>query len=296
MSNLTRPTVDVLLNTLSKDDFGMYFDTAGKKHLVLKKLGFDFVGDTTKYVILNSAAGQKMVRTITPTWKWNGEASQEFNIEVTNQPLYDSTPENQHPVSHMYSFVMTGFTTNTMGTLNNTDKDAILTGLKAAIDADVQLNAEATLTGACVTAALNAQTLVLTSKVNGDIFTVRTYDDQFSQPVAPTTPQIKDKMPNIDIKRIFSIKTEDVGSYKVLPIDGVDYSCIVITATTQFVGLDLLGGKGQAVEQSVRIYTPTSQLAVDVIDLPADATANAAGMAGTTVDSNISEALAALVA
>ena len=41
MSNLTRPTVDVLLNTLSKDDFGMYFDTAGKKHLVLKKLGFE---------------------------------------------------------------------------------------------------------------------------------------------------------------------------------------------------------------------------------------------------------------
>ena len=37
MSNLTRPTVDVLLNTLSKDDFGVYFDGSAK-HLVLKKL------------------------------------------------------------------------------------------------------------------------------------------------------------------------------------------------------------------------------------------------------------------
>jgi hypothetical protein len=296
MSNLTRPTVDVLLNTLTKDDFGMYFDTADKKHLVLKKLGFDFQGDRVKYKVLSSAAGQKMVRTLTPTWKWNGEASQLFEIEITNQPLYDSTPENQFAVSKFYNFNMTGFSTTTMGTLNNTDKDAILNGLKAVIEEDVQLNQNAIHTGAVVTVAVTSQTLVLTSKVNGDIFTVQTYDGQFSQPVNPTTPQIKDKMPTVDIQRIFSIKEEEVGTVKEMPIAGVPYSCIVITAVTPFVGLDLLGGQGQMVEQSVRLYTPTSQLAVDVIDLPADATANAAGMAGTTPDSTIVEGLAALIA
>ena len=300
MSNLTRPTVDVLLNTLSKDDFGVYFDGSAK-HLVLKKLGFDFVGANSTAVVKRSKAGQKMVRTLVPNWKWNGEATQLFQIEVTRQPLYDSTPENQHPISHSYQFIMSGFTTDTMGTLNAADKNAIFDGLIAAITADTQLNENAVLTGACVVATKTSAddtlgsevvgAIVLTAKNNGDIFTVRTYEEQFTQSVLPTTPQIKDKMPTVDIQRIFSIKEENVGQAITLPIAGVAYACITISTKTQFVGLDLLGGNGQVVEQKLNIYTPVSQLAVDVVDLPANSGANANGMAGTTVDSTIIETL-----
>ena len=131
----------------------------------------------------------------------------------------------------------------------------------------------------------------MTAKNNGDIFTVRTYEEQFTQSVNPTTPQIKDKMPTVDIQRIFSIKEENVGQAITLPIAGVAYACITISTKTQFVGLDLLGGNGQVVEQKLNIYTPVSQLAVDVVDLPASSANNAAGMAGTTVDSTIIETL-----
>ena len=220
MSNLTRPTVDVLLNTLSNADFGVYFDGSAK-HVVLKKLGFDFVGANSTAVVKRYKAGQKMVRTLVPNWKWNGEATQLFEIEVTRQPLYDSTPENQHPISHSYQFIMSGFATETMGTLVAADKNAIFDGLIAAITADTQLNENAVLTGACVvatkTAAVDTEgsevvgAIVLTAKNNGDIFTVRTYEEQFTQSVNPTTPQIKDKMPTVDIQRIFAIKDENVG-------------------------------------------------------------------------------------
>ena len=303
MSNLTRPTVDVLLNTLSKDDFGVYFDGSAK-HLVLKKLGFDFVGANSTAVVKRYKAGQKMVRTLVPNWKWNGEATQVFQIEVTRQPLYDSTPENQHPISHSYQFIMSGFTTDTMGTLNAADKNAIFDGLIAAITADTQLNENAVLTGACVVATKTAAVdtlgsevvgaIVLTAKNNGDIFTVRTYEEQFTQSVNPTTPQIKDKMPTVDIQRIFSIKEENVGQAITLPIADVAYACITITTRTQFVGLDLLGGVGQVVEQKVNLYMPVSILDDHIAKFPTDGTdaQNAIGMAGTGADKDIVEALA----
>lgn len=300
MSNLTRPTMDVLLNTLSNDDFGVYFDGSAK-HLVLKKLGFDFVGANSTAVIKRNTAGQKMVRTLVPAWKWSGESSQMFEIEVTRQPLFDSTPENQHPISHSYQFLMSSFTTDTVGTLNAADKNTIMDGLIAAVTADTQLNENAVLTGACVVATKTAAddtegavvvgALIFTAKNVGDIFTVRTYDEQFTQAVLPTTPQIKEKLPTVDIQRIFSIKEENVGQAIELPIAGVAYACITISTKTQFVGLDLLGGIGQVVEQKLNIYTPVSQLAVDVVDLPANSDANANGMAGTTVDSTIVETL-----
>jgi len=292
--------MDVLLNTLSNDDFGVYFDGSAK-HLVLKKLGFDFVGANSTAVIKRNTAGQKMVRTLVPAWKWSGESSQMFEIEVTRQPLFDSTPENQHPISHSYQFLMSSFTTDTVGTLNAADKNTIMDGLIAAVTADTQLNENAVLTGACVVATKTAAddtegavvvgALIFTAKNVGDIFTVRTYDEQFTQAVLPTTPQIKEKLPTVDIQRIFSIKEENVGQAIELPIAGVAYACITISTKTQFVGLDLLGGIGQVVEQKLNIYTPVSQLAVDVVDLPANSSANTNGMAGTTVDSTIVETL-----
>ena len=303
MSNLTRPTVDVLLNTISSADLGIYIDGTAK-HLVLKKLGFDFVGANTKYLVKQYAAGQKMVRTLVPNWKWNGEATQLFEIEVTRQPLYDSTPENQHPISHSYQFTMSGFATETMGTLVAADKNAIMDGLIAAVAADTQLNENAVLTGACVVATKTAAddtegsevvgALIFTAKNNGDIFTVRTYEEQFTQSVNPTTPQIKDKMPTVDIQRIFSIKEENVGQAITLPIAGVPYACITITTRTQFVGLDLLGGVGQVVEQKVNLYMPVSVLDDHIAKFPTDGTApqNAIGMAGTGADKDIVEALA----
>ena len=296
MSNLTRPTVDLLLNTISNDDFGHYLVgdvTTGAKHLVLKKAGFDFVGANTKYVVKQAAAGQKMKRVLTPAWKWNGEATQLFEIEVTRQPLFTSVPEEQFARSVVYSFLMSGFVTSTPGTLHNDDADAIINGLKAAIEADVQLTPEAVMTGAVVTATLTSHTLVLESKETGKSFTVQTYNGQFTQPVTPTVGFMKDKLTTEEVQRIFSIKTEDVGSAKVLPIAGVDYACITITTTTQFVGLDLLGGKGQAVEQSLNIYTPISQLSVHIADLYATNGDNAKAMGiGATNDKDITELLA----
>jgi hypothetical protein len=295
MSNLTRPTVDLLLNTLTEADFGHYLVgdvTTGAKHLILKKQGFDFVGANSSAIIKVAGTGQKMKRVLTPVWKWNGEATQLFEIEVTRQPLVTSVPEEQFPISHIYSFLMTGFVTTTPGSLHNDDKDAIIAGLIAAIAADTQIGPNQVLTGAVVIGTSVSQTLVLESLEVGKIFTVQTYDSQFTQPVLPTVGYMKDKLTNDEVARIFSIKEEHVGSRVNVPIAGVDYACITIKTTTQFVGIDLLGGTGQAVVQCLNIYTPVSQLAILISDLYAADGDNAKAMGtGSTVDSNIIELL-----
>ena len=295
MSNLTRPTVDLLMNTLSEADFGHYLEgdvTTGAKHLVLKKAGFDFVGANTKAVIKVAALGQKMKRVLTLDWTWSDEAEFLFEIEVTRQPLYTSVPEEQFAQPKLYNYLMKGFVTTTPGTLHNTDKDKILNGLIAAIAADVQVTSEAVMTGAVVVATLVNHELVLESLERGKIFTVQTFNSEFSQPVLPTVGYMKDRLTNTDVKRIFSIKPEDVGAYKVLPVDGVDYACITLTQTTQFVGIDVIGGKGQEVEQSLNIYTPVSQLTVLLADKYAADGDNAKAMGtGSTVDVGIVELL-----
>ena len=205
MSNLTRGRVDLLMNVLSSDLFGHYTD-GGVKHLVLKENGFDFVGPNTKAVIKYPVLGNKMKRTLTISFLWNGEGTQLFQIDVTREPLITSRPEEQFPVTHQYNFLMPGFTTTVKGTLNDTDKDTIIAGLKAAIEADVQLNANAILTGASVVATNVAHKLVLESKERGKIFTVRTYDNQFTQPVTPDVGFKKDALTNLDVAKVFSIK------------------------------------------------------------------------------------------
>lgn len=291
MSNLTRPTVDLLKNTLSKADFGHYLEgdvTTGAKHLVLKKDGYDFVAADTDFVILSASAGQKMKRVLTPSWTYDGSKSKTFQIEITKQPLYNGSPEDQFPVVHAYQFTMSAFN-GTSGTINATDKGTLIDGLIAAITADVQVNPNAISSGAVVVATKVNSTLVLEAKETGTIFTVRTYESEFTQPVLPTVGYMKDKLSNDEVARIFSIKDENVGSRVNVPIEGVDYSCIRIITRTQFVGIDLLGGKGQVVEQRLNIYTPTSQLEELVADLYTADGDNDDAMAGTTPDSTIEE-------
>lgn len=294
MSNLTRPTMDVLLNTISKEDIGVYFEGT-TKHLLLKKLGFDFVGPNTKAVVKTGGAGQKMLRTLTPSWTWNGEATQLFEIEVTSQPIYDSVPEHQFSRSVVYSFLMKGFVTSTPGTLEVDDADAIINGLVDAITADVQLNIEAVKTGAVVVATNVGQAMELQAKETGTIFTVRTYDQQFTQSVLPDVGYMKDKLTTDDVYRIFSVKEEHVGSFVNVPIRGVGYSCITLATRSQFPGIDLLGGVGQTVEQKLNIYLPTSLLtSALIVDMPLNSGANAAGVEGTTPDTTLANTLAAV--
>ena len=83
MSNLIRSEIDILLNSVSAADFGMYYQggiATGNKHLVIKKAGIDISsGDDIKVSILNASAGQKKVVTLSIAWLWNGESSKTFN-------------------------------------------------------------------------------------------------------------------------------------------------------------------------------------------------------------------------
>ena len=284
MSNLTRGRVDLLMNVLSSDLFGHYID-GGVKHLVLKENGFDFVGPNTKAVIKYPVLGNKMKRTLTISFLWNGEGTQLFQIDVTREPLITSRPEEQFPVTHQYNFLMPGFTTTVKGTLNDTDKDTIIAGLKAAIEADVQLNANAILTGASVVATNVAHKLVLESKERGKIFTVRTYDDQFTQPVTPDVGFKKDALTNLDVAKVFSIKEEDVLTQPNIPYKGVDYACITVVTTSETPGIDLPSSKNN-VEQGLNIYTPVSELEKLIA---VKAGNNNATMAGASPDMNLIE-------
>lgn len=284
MSNLTRGRVDLLMNVLSSDLFGHYTD-GGVKHLVLKENGFDFVGPNTKAVIKYPVLGNKMKRTLTISFLWNGEGTQLFQIDVTREPLITSRPEEQFPVTHQYNFLMPGFTTTVKGTLNDTDKDTIIAGLKAAIEADVQLNANAILTGASVVATNVAHKLVLESKERGKIFTVRTYDNQFTQPVTPDVGFKKDALTNLDVAKVFSIKEEDVLTQPNIPYKGVDYACITVVTTSETPGIDLPSSKNN-VEQGLNIYTPVSELEKLIA---VKAGNNNATMAGASPDMNLIE-------
>ena len=284
MSNLTRGRVDLLMNVLSSDLFGHYTD-GGVKHLVLKENGFDFVGPNTKAVIKYPVLGNKMKRTLTISFLWNGEGTQLFQIDVTREPLITSRPEEQFPVTHQYNFLMPGFTTTVKGTLNDTDKDTIIAGLKAAIEADVQLNANAILTGASVVATNVAHKLVLESKERGKIFTARTYDNQFTQPVTPDVGFKKDALTNLDVAKVFSIKEEDVLTQPNIPYKGVDYACITVVTTSETPGIDLPSSKNN-VEQGLNIYTPVSELEKLIA---VKAGNNNATMAGASPDMNLIE-------
>ena len=205
MSNLIRGPQDYLLNTVNGSTVGMYVDSDGVKHLVIKKYGLDIpYTANTKAVVKKSNAGTKQKLKLAIDFLWNGEANKLFEIEVTKQPLYTGRGDQQFPISHTYSFLLTSFSTSTEGTLDNTDKDAIVNGLIAQIAKDVQLNSNAVSTGACVVGTLVNHELVLEAKEVGTLFTVRTYNSEFTN--TQITPFQKATLTNDDILRIFSVK------------------------------------------------------------------------------------------
>lgn len=293
MSNLTRPTVDLLLNTLSADDFGHWLEgdvTTGAKNLVLKKHGFSFVGANTKAIIKLAAPGQKMKRVLTLDWKWNNQTNQMFEMDITREVLFSSIIEDQQWRTVHYNFLMNNFTTTAVGTLENADKKAIIDGLAAQINADVQLNINAIMTGSVVVASNVNNQLVLEAKETGTLFTARTFENQFTQAVQPVVGYMKDKLSNDEVARIFSIKPEDAGFRPNVVIAGVDYACITFITETQFVGLSLPSGKGEVVSQRLNVYTPVSELSKLIADKYSVDGDNAKAMGtGATPDINIIE-------
>lgn len=295
MSNLTRPTVDLLLNTLSEDDFGHVLEgdvTTGAKTLILKKQGFSFVGANTKAVIKLAAPGQKMKRVLTLDWKWYNQTKQMFEMDITREVLFSSIIEDQQWRTVHYNFLMNNFTTTSIGTLETADKKAIIDGLAAQINADVQLNINAIMTGAVVVATNVNNQLVLEAKETGTLFTARTFENQFTQATQPVVGYMKDKLSNDEVARIFSIKPEDAGFRPNVPIKDVDYACITFITKTQFVGLSLPGGQGEVVEQRLNVYTPVSELSKLISDKYTANGDNAKAMGtGSTPDSNLVELL-----
>ena len=163
MSNLIRGRQDFLFNTLSTKDFGMYYEggvATGRPHLVIKEPGIDIPAGTVDVKVLEAVTGTKQKKTLSIAWLWDGRGSKVFEIEITRQPLYSGFGHEQFPVSKSYQYKIPAFVTNTTGTLHNTDKETIVNGLVAAINADVQLNRN-------VARAENLDLLVLANRALG---------------------------------------------------------------------------------------------------------------------------------
>ena len=273
MSNLIRGRQDFLFNTISTKDFGMYYEggvATGRPHLVLKSVGIDIPAGDVDVEILSAQAGTKQKKTLSIAWLWDGSPSKVFEIEVTKQPLYTGFGNEQFPVSRSYQYKMNAFTTNTLGTLNNGDKETIVNGLVAAITADVKLNLNAVNTGACVVATRSSQSLVLEAKEVGILFTVRTYDE-FTQ--VENVAFKKATLTNDEITRLFMVKAENEGQRVTQPIEGTEYCKIVIRQRTQ--GYDNTSASAYNTrEQVYNLYMPKSVISVNTFTALAVPTGN----------------------
>lgn len=259
MSNLIRERLDYLMPVVDQTTFGIYEDKAGLNHLVIKSLGIDipaFTGQTA--VVKTASAGTKQVTTLTPSFIWNGETEKDFSVEVIKKAMNDGFTNRQFDIAHTYTFRLKGFHTSTVGTtVDATDAAAIVTGLKAAIAADVQLNASAVNTGASIVGS-GSVTLILTAKDFGTMFKVRTFDDQFTQ--ALTTAYTKPTLTNDDVARIFSIQPSDAGRRVNIPSVGTTYACITITQLTKGYDNVVAGGVNNVREQVINLYMPAAAL------------------------------------
>lgn len=258
MSNLIRGPQDFLLNTVTGKEIGMYVDSDGVKHLVIKKYGIDIpAGAGTTSVVKIGQKGNKQKITLSLGWLWNNESRKTFDIEVTKQPLYTGFGNEQFPVSHTYSFNMSAFTTNTVGTIQSADKKAIIDGLVSAITADTQLTSNAVNTGAVVAASNVGNDLVLESLEEGALFTVRIYNDEFTQ--TQNVPYKKATLTNDHVMRIFSVKEENAGQRPYVPTEGVEYACVTINQRT--AGYDNVVASGNITRDQVyNLYVPKSAL------------------------------------
>lgn len=256
MSNLIRGPQDFLLNTVTGKEIGMYVDSDAVKHLVIKKYGIDIPASAgTNVIVKTGQDGNKQKVTLALDWLWNNESRKVFDIEVTRQPLYTGFGNDQFPVSHTYSFKMSAFVTGTVGTIDSADKKAIIDGLVDAIDADTQLNSNAVNTGAVVAASNVGNSLVLEALEEGTLFTVRVYDDEFTQ--TQNVPYKKATLTNDSIMRIFSVKEENAGQRPYVPTEGVDYACVTINQRT--AGYDNVVASGNITrDQIYNIYVPVT--------------------------------------
>jgi hypothetical protein len=279
MSNLIRGPQDFLLNTVTGAELGMYVDSAGLKHLVVKKYGIDIPASSgTDAVVKVGQNGAKQKVTLQIDWLWNGESNKVFEIEVTKQPLYSGFGNEQFPVSHSYQFLLPAFTTAVVGTLNNTDKDAIVNGLIAAIAADVQLTMNAVNTGAVVAATAVDHKLVLEALEVGTLFTVRVFDAEFSQTLNVAFK--KATMTDDQLMRIFAIKAENEGQRPYIPTEGVEYACVTIRQRT--VGYDNVVASGRTDrEQVYNFYVPLSAISALEFATVTNAGTNTNSMADT---------------
>jgi hypothetical protein len=266
MSNIVRGPQEYLLNTLVGADLGMYVNTEGKKVLVFKKLGIEIPESTGTRAVINEAisGNLKQVKVVID-WLWNGEKSHDFVLEVTKQPLVDGFTHRQYPVIRTYSYRMNNFTTVDAGTLNDTDKNTIVAGLLAAVAADVQLSASNVNTGAFVTGAQFQEgspladvpgAFTLTAKESLTDFTVRIWDDEFTQTLV--TPFRRSTITYDDLVRRFGIRAQNEGKYPTsMPISGTTYMHVVITQRTE--GYDNVVASGQITrEQVYHFYMPVS--------------------------------------
>ena len=229
MANLIRGRQDFLLNDLTKADVGVYYGAGDVPHLVFKSLGID-ISAPAKVKILNAVSGVKQKVKLEIDWLWDGSPYKVFEIEVTKQPAYSGWTNEQFPISHTYSYMMPAFTTNTIGTLVQADKQAIVDGLVAAITADVKVNANAVNTGAVVNATRSTDDLILEAKEDGVVFSVRIYNNEFTQ-TQLVAPQ-KATLTNDLITQLFAVKAENEGQRVTQPLVGTAYAKIQIEALT----------------------------------------------------------------
>lgn len=263
MSNLIRGRQDFLFNTLSTKDFGMYYEggvATGRPHLVIKEPGIDIPAGTVDVKVLEAVTGTKQKKTLSIAWLWDGRGSKVFEIEITRQPLYSGFGHEQFPVSKSYQYKIPAFVTSTTGTLHNTDKETIVNGLVAAINADVQLNRNAVNTGAAVVASRTGQTLVLEAKEVGVEFTVRTFDD-FTQ--VENVAFKKNTLTYEEIARLFAIKAENEGQIVQQPLPSTEYVKIQLIQKTN--GYDNTSASAYNVrEQIYNLYIPKALIDDDI--------------------------------
>lgn len=289
MSNLIRGKQPYLINDLSPEEIGFYFakpttggNTPLTKHLVLKKLALDmpaYDNLVNKVIIKRSKDTQPKLVTVSLNYRYDGlKTIEDFEIQVTKKAEFDGNSSNAIELKRLYSFKFTSFTTAAAGALNDADKTAIMTGLAAVINADVQLNQNATNQGACVFATVNGTTLILKAKKNTIDFVVGAPSLQFTSVI--TTEFEKPALTNDEIWKLFAIREEFAGQKRTLPQDNIDYACVSIFYNSP--AYDNVVPSGFTPEQQqIDLYVNEDQLETALFATATDATTNAASMADT---------------
>lgn len=247
MGNLSKAPIEVLINSISGDEVGLFYNPRTKKiNLHLRKVGviipgreftsavsteaivqaagatqykafdiaYDDAGVIMPQVVKNfsevvTTAGTKQVTTVTPTIVVAGKI---ITVIVTTIPRLKGRAEfaDQAPIQRIYQY-----DTNSGATATN-----ICDGIRATIAADVQAKVVATGT----------TTLILTSKDAEQQFYVgiialdqATSTEIVGGTVAATTPGVYPILTARDVAINFAVKNWMFGTTPNLPVAGVDF-------------------------------------------------------------------------